>query len=280
MHQGKPVITSLQNPRVKMVRRLHERRHRLETGLTFAEGWRALDGLWRAGARFHSWWTAEGARPPRDQEDLDRRLAHVPHYTVSSRVFAALAGTVSPQGVIAVIHIQYAVLEQLLSRGAAAPDHPLLLVLDGLQDPGNAGALVRAALATGATGVVTTPGTVDLFGPKALRGAAGLTPACPVVPDVPREALVEHLERAGVRLLVLDAGGAVSAFETDWRGPAALVVGSEGRGASEVFHRHAVERVRIPMLPPVESLNAAVSAAVCLYEAARQRKALGEGFGG
>lgn len=267
------VITSPHNPRVKLLRRLHERRHRARTGLTVVEGWRAVEGLCRARGRIRELWLAEDAEPPAAVAALEEQLAGVPRVTVPRPIFRTFAGTETPQGVVAVVEVATVSLEDMLAR------HPdgLFLVVDGVQDPGNGGALVRTAVAAGAAGIVTTPGTVDLYGPRALRGAAGLTPACPVAPDVPRDVLARGLAAAGVGLFVLDVNGTRSPFDVDWRGGRALVVGSEGEGVGPGWDEAGAEPLRIPMREPAESLNVAVSAGICLYEAARQRGAFAGG---
>lgn len=264
-HAGEPVISSPHNPRVKWLRKLHQRRARHAFGLALAEGWRVIDGLKRAEARFHSLWLAEDARPPEGYEDLLPALAHVPRTTVTAAVMKTIADTTTPQGVAAVVEIPRPSLSDVLGKGEG-----LVLVLDGIQDPGNGGALVRTAVAAGVQGIITTSGTVDLYSPKALRGAAGLTVARPVAADVPVPEVMAALKERGITVRLLDVGPGTSPFDLDWRGGHALVVGSEARGAHPLF-REAAETVRIPMAPPAESLNVAVSAAVCLYEAARQR---------
>lgn len=264
-HPGEPVISSPHNARVKWLRKLHQRRTRHTSGLALAEGWRVIDGLQRAQARFHSLWLEADARPPEGYEHLLPTLAHVPRTTVTAAVMKTIADTTTPQGVVAVVEIPRPSLADVLGQGDG-----LILILDGVQDPGNGGALVRTAVAAGVQGIVTTAGTVDLYSPKALRAAAGLTPARPVATDVPVPDVMDALQRRGISVRLLDVGPGASPFAMDWRGGHALVVGSEARGADPLF-RQAGETVRIPMAAPAESLNAAVSAAICLYEAARQR---------
>src|SRR5690606_3073204 len=122
---------------------------------------------------------------------------------------------------------------------------PLLVVLDGLQDPGNGGTLVRTALAAGASAVLTGEKTVDLYSPRALRAAAGLTPACPILP--PRESweLACRFREQGGRFFLLDVEARLSIYEVDWRGPVGLIVGSEGQGASDAWRQMATAWVRI-----------------------------------
>lgn len=211
------------------------------------------------------------ASPPEGMEGLWEQVAHVPRFTVSPSVFQAMADTATPQGILAVFHLPVVTLAEVLQKMAAPGRVPLLAVLDGIQDPGNGGTLVRTAVAAGVSAVLTGPNTVDLFSPRALRAAAGLTPACPILPPRESQELADYFLRQGGRFVLLDVDGTRSIYDVDWRGPVGLIVGSEGQGASRVWRQMAAECVRIPMQPPVESLNAAVSGAICLYEALRQR---------
>lgn len=269
------MITSLQNERVKRIRRLHQRRYRERWGLTFVEGWRALDGLVRSGARLESVWMVPDASPPPGMESLWERLASVPRFTVTPTVFQAMADTATPQGILAVFYIPTTTAAACLEAWQAGGRAPLLVVLDGLQDPGNGGTLVRTAIAAGASAILTGDNTVDLYSPRALRAAAGLTPACPVLPPRESQELARRFQEGGGRFVLLDVDATESLYQVDWRGPVGLIVGSEAQGAGVAWRRQASVRVRIPMEPPVESLNAAVSGAICLYEALRQRTSPG-----
>lgn len=149
---------------------------------------------------------------------------------------------------------------------------PLLVVLEGLQSPANVGAVLRAAEAAGAHGVLWTPGTADPWGPKALRASAGSAFRLPLVPFASIKEALTFLTTQGVTPVAADARADRSHTERDWTGPTALVLGSEGRGLTDLGGLN-VERVRIPMAGAVESLNVAVAAGVLLFEAARQRPA-------
>jgi TrmH family RNA methyltransferase len=176
--------------------------------------------------------------------------------------------TRAPQGVAALLVPPVHALKDVVDEEAA----PLILVAGGLQDPGNLGTLVRSAEAFGASGVLTTPGTVSGWNQKALRASAGSIFRTPVV-GVGLEELAA-LKARGVRLLAAvaeDYADTVAAPAVDFRGACAVMIGNEGAGLSEELLELADVRVTIPCPGRVESLNAAVAGSLLLYEASRQR---------
>jgi RNA methyltransferase, TrmH family len=196
----------------------------------------------------------------------------------SDRLFASVADTQTPQGVAALVRPRAVAFDDLV-RGL-----PLVVVLVGVQDPGNVGTILRAAEAFGATGAATcssgSTGSANPLAPKALRASAGSALRLPVIHGVAVPILLAQLRMAGVRLYAASpergkatAGTqpAFSPWEADLRGPAALLVGNEGAGLPAEVERSADALVRIPLAANVDSLNAAVAASVLLYEAARQR---------
>src|SRR3954469_12571457 len=185
---------------------------------------------------------------------------------VPDAVLAAMSPVQHPSGIVAIARATPATLDDAL---AAAPQ--LVLVLAGIQDSGNVGAIVRAADGCGATGIVATEGTADPFGWKALRGAMGSTFRLPIAVKhtmldavdaitARRIALVASVPRDGRRLP-----------DCDLTGPTAIVLGAEGSGVPAGIVAAAQQRLMIPMRAPVESLNVAITAALILYEAANQR---------
>jgi TrmH family RNA methyltransferase len=147
-----------------------------------------------------------------------------------------------------------------------------VVILNGVQDPGNVGATIRAAEGCGATGVVCSEATADPFGWKALRGAMGSTFRLPVASTESLAAAMDAARARGLQLCATTARGGTPLPDCDLRGAVAVVFGSEGRGLPDELVSAADVRITIPMQPPVESLNVAVSAALVLYEAARQRR--------
>ncbi|HEY1424119.1 MAG TPA: RNA methyltransferase, partial [Candidatus Acidoferrum sp.] len=172
-----------------------------------------------------------------------------------------------------------------ISRAAASGAAPLIVVLAGVQDPGNVGTIIRTAAAFGATAAVTSPsgqsGTASPFSPKALRASAGAALHLPLLSGVALPILLAQLRATGIQSLASSSRESsdsqqplLAPWQVDWRQPVALLIGNEGSGLPEEIERSAEARIRIPMASQVESLNAAAAAAVLFYEAARQRSAL------
>jgi TrmH family RNA methyltransferase len=170
-------------------------------------------------------------------------------------------------GIVAIARRPADSIDRVLARSPA-----LVIIAAGIQDPGNLGAIVRAAEAGGATGLIVSGGA-DPFGWKALRGAMGSAFRMPIgVLDDPREA-IRLLRQRHVRVLASSPRGKRSLFETTLTGPTAIAVGGEGAGLDSDVLSLADDVFAIPMAPPVESLNVAVAAALAVYEACRQRHA-------
>ena len=186
--------------------------------------------------------------------------------SVSPAVMAAMSPVRTPSGMVAIAEHRALSIQETFDR---APQ--LVLILAGLQDPGNVGAVIRAADAAGATGVVACEHTADPFGWKALRGAMGSTFRLQVAAGQPAALAVATARLHGLRVLAAAPRGGRSLHETDLAGPVAILMGGEGRGLNRDLERACDDRVTIPMRDEVGSLNVAVSAALIVYEAYRQR---------
>jgi TrmH family RNA methyltransferase len=198
--------------------------------------------------------------------ERDAVRAGVEVVRVPTSVMAAMSPVRQPSGIVALAAVQPATLDQILGPGM-----PLLLLLDGIQDAGNVGAIIRAAEATGATGVLTTIGTADPFGWKALRGGMGSTLRLPVATGLSSAVAVSELRQRGIFILATVPRGGTALASCNFQRPIAFLLGSEGAGLSEALVAEADEQISVPMRAPVESLNVAVTAALVLYEAAKQR---------
>lgn len=188
---------------------------------------------------------------------------------VTDAVLSAISPVRTPSGIVAIASRPVSRLEELFARTP-----PLVVMLHDVQDPGNVGAIVRAAEACGATGLVCSEGTADPFGWKALRGAMGSTLR---LPTATKQFLPDAIGRAragGVRVFALTTHAGTLLPDCDLRAPAAIVLGGEGAGLPPHILEAADTRLTIPMQSPVESLNVAVAAALVLYEAGRQRTAV------
>ena len=187
----------------------------------------------------------------------------------TDRLFAGVSGTETPQGIAALVRPRTFAFEDLL-RG----DVPLVVVLAGVQDPGNVGTVFRSAEAFGATGAIAARGTAFPWAPKVLRASAGSALRLPIIAGAALPVALAQLKIAGLKILAATAGGEHPSHvpaEADLRSPIALLVGNEGAGLPGEIERSADELVQIPISSAVDSLNAGVAASVLLYEAARQR---------
>ena len=257
-----------------------------ESGSVGAEGVRLVEEALRSGCRIEAVLFSESGE--RHHERLapltDRPEMAFPILRTTDRLFEGLADTEHPQGVAALVEPRTAACDDLL-RVTNDACSPLLVVLAGVQDPGNVGTILRTAAAFGATGAVTTAsgqsGTASPFSPKALRASAGAALHLPILAGMSLPILLTQLRVANVRTLASSVHepqegdqALLAPWEVDWCQPVALLVGNEGAGLPEEVERSADARIRIPMASGIESLNAAAAAAVLFYEAARQRKSL------
>jgi RNA methyltransferase, TrmH family len=254
------IVTSRQHALVKTCRALA----RGDAGTrALIDGWHLLHEAVTAGLTIDT--VALAGKPP---SDADRALVRALDVVeVSRSVIDAMSPVRSPSGVVAIVQKKHHTIE-----AALAPSPALLVVAVGLQDPGNAGAVVRAAEAGGATGVVLGGESADPWGWKALRAAMGSTFRFPVIASRDLLAPLDAIAHAAVPLIATVPRGGQSLYDLDLRGPAAVLIGGEGSGLPVDVIDRATARLTIPMAAPVESLNAAVAAALVIYEAARQRR--------
>jgi TrmH family RNA methyltransferase len=254
-------LASEKNPLLKEVRRASVRGSLTTDGLAVAEGFHLLEEALCSRCELPVVIAAASVKTTVTAHV--RGLRHTRLVVVSDRNFEKLASTETPQGVIALVRPPAWTLDQLL-RG-----RPLVVLLDGIQDPGNAGAILRAAEAFGATGTAFLTGSVSPYNPKTLRASAGSLFRLPMVASVDENLLAAALEQKRVRLFAAHPRAEKLAFDADLTGACAVVIGAEGRGVSPMLERRSIG-IRIPT-SGVESLNAAVAAGVLLYEASRQR---------
>ena len=186
--------------------------------------------------------------------------------SVSAAVLSAMSPVRQPSGVVAIARLRKSTIEDALAR---APQ--LVLLLSDVQDPGNVGAIVRAAEACGVTGIIAGEGTADPYGWKALRGSMGSTFRVPIAARVPLADAARMAKAQGIRLLAAVPRDGVPLPHADLRQPSAILLGGEGSGLPAPLVELADARVSIPMREPVESLNVGVAAALLAYEASRQR---------
>jgi TrmH family RNA methyltransferase len=260
------LITSRKNSLAQLARSVRDGRER---EALFVEGLRLCEEALRAGVSFdfvlYARSLGESARGSRLLASLREVCPRV--LAVSDEVLESVSDTKTPQGVVAVARRPQSGPEVL----EASRSTPLVVILHGANNPSNAGAALRVAEAAGATGLVITKGSVDLFSPKSLRGSMGSAFRLPVWAGATFEEALRWCDERRIRTIASDASARASHTEIDWKTPRAVVLGPEAGGLTDVEVRACDESVRIPMREPVESLNLTTALAVLLYEAARQR---------
>jgi TrmH family RNA methyltransferase len=273
-------IISAENRALKEARKLKERTGRRKAGgLFLVEGRKLIGEAVAAGLEIDRLYVREGdAQAQTDAAELigvsEDGAPRV--YMLTEHLFAGLTETMAPQPLVAVVKIPggsvgLADMLKLASQQAGGKEVAQLglMVMDRIGDPGNAGTVVRTALAAGMDGVIALKGTADLLSGKALRSSAGSVFHLPAAEGVGEEELIETLASAGAELTLLSADGQ-DLYEAELAGGCALVVGNEANGPSAALRQAATRTLAIPMNEKSESLNAGVAAAVVMFERMRQ----------
>ncbi|HVS82805.1 MAG TPA: RNA methyltransferase [Pyrinomonadaceae bacterium] len=264
----KPIhITSRDNSLLRRARAVRD--GRVEESI-FVEGLRLCEEALTSGLKIeaviYSEAIARKEKAARLIEELGKVSGKVA--SVNERLLASISFTKTPQGIV-LLAMRPASDEA--SFKARQPASPQLVVMHGVNNPVNVGAILRTAEAAGVTGVITTANTSDPFSPKALRGAMGSAFRLPIWTGPDYSEVIAWCASAGIRTIGTSAHALRLFTEVDWRGAGALVVGPESSGLSPDEIAAAGEAVRIPMQGSVESLNVAVATGIVLYEAARQK---------
>jgi TrmH family RNA methyltransferase len=251
-------IASPKNPRVKALAALKERKERERAGLFLVEGRREVERALQAGLKPVTVLLGPRATP------AEEALAQGEVLRLSEEALKRVSSRENPAQVIAVFPIPRRALKEV-----RLPQDPLVLVLLGLEKPGNLGAILRSADGAGAHLVLVAEG-VDLYSPQVIRNSTGVVFSLPVFPVAEEEA-ARFLEEKGLYPVAATPRGERVYWEEDYRRGVAFLLGAEDRGLPEAWLGRAQARVRIPMRGRADSLNVAVSAALLLYEALRQR---------
>ena len=268
-------INSLTNPKIKLAAQLAKRMAREKTGKFLAEGVRlaemAAASDWDIDYALVTPHAAGETRAAAVIKKLEEN--GVPVALVPESVYQKAGDTQTPQGLLLVLAQKKRSLEDLarLTKTAASPAAPCYVVLDRIQDPGNLGTILRTADAAGMAGLILLKGTTDIYSPKVVRAAMGSLFHLPVVSGVTEEAFLSFARESGLCLYATALDAKARPYDAaDFTGPTAIVFGNEGQGVSEPLLASS-ETLYIPMYGGAESLNVAVSTAIVLYEAVRQR---------
>ncbi len=262
-------ITSRQNNRVKNAIKLQQKKYRQDKKQFLLEGFTLIEAALKAGVELEEIFFR--AELEKEDKRVSKILSLLPEEQtplwLEDDLFAEVATTVNPQGVLAIAKARPANIEKLWQKSG-----PLLL-LAGIQDPGNLGTLIRSAAAANIAGLLTLKGTVDIFNPKVIRGSMGGIFHLPIVYSLTTDE-VESLKHNGdlpERPLLAATPDAPNLYTDElYQGREVLLIGNESRGIPADLEKLTDKKIKIPLSPSIESLNAAVAGSVIIFEMVRQ----------
>jgi TrmH family RNA methyltransferase len=267
-----PTLASPSNPRIKATARLRDRRERDTTGLTLVDGAREVRRALEARADVVEAFVCEPLLAGEDARAALRALetSGIPTTSTSETAFAKIAFGDRADGVVAVVRIPPMRLDDL-----RLPAEPLAVVVEGVEKPGNLGAVLRSADGAGADALIAASPRTDLLNPNAIRASAGTIFSVPIAAAETDE-VIEWLRARSIRIVAARVDAAELYTATDLTGGIAIAFGSEADGLTEAWRAPDITPVSLPMRGIADSLNVSVSAAVVLYEARRQRDSHGD----
>lgn len=260
-------INSSQNPVVKEVKALKEKKHREAKKLFFIEGIRFVEEALNEKVQINKVLISDHLNEVNGGNDIIRKLeiSDFPLYKLPHKLFKEISDTENPQGVLAVLNTKNYTLDDIRNKNS------FFVILDSIQDPGNLGTIIRTADAAGAAAVILSKGCVDVYNPKVLRSTMGSLFHIPVCYDQDIVKVMKEMKSIGIRLCAAHLEGSIDYFDLGLKEKVALIIGNEANGISEGVKNEADTLVKIPMPGRAESLNASVAAGLLIYEVARNR---------
>lgn len=253
------MITSSSNQQMKNILALEKKaKERKNQGLFVVEGRKMYEEVPEA-------WLEKVYVSESFLAENERLLLGRDYEVVSDAVFKSISDTQTPQGILALVHMPRYELEELLAGEPAR-----FLVVESIQDPGNLGTMLRTGEGAGMTGIIMNQTTVDLFHPKTIRSTMGSIYRVPYYVTADLKQTIAEIKARGVQVYAAHLKGQKMYDAPDYKKPTAFLIGNEGNGLSDEIADMADDYIRIPMEGKVESLNAAISASLLLYEANRQ----------
>lgn len=257
------MITSVNNGQVKNIIQLNQKtKARREQGLFVAEGRKMFGEApreWISKVYVSETLTAD--------TQLMEQVEALPHEVVTDPVFRQMSDTQTPQGILTVLKKPSYTMEEILGG-----ENPLVMILEDLQDPGNAGTIFRTGEGAGVSGVLLTKTCVDITNPKVIRSTMGSIYRMPFLYVENVVSLTQELRERNIRTFAAHLKGKNAYDQESYTGGSAFLIGNEGKGLTEEASDSADCLIRIPMCGKVESLNAAMASGILMYEAARQRR--------
>lgn len=257
------MITSVNNGQVKNIIQLNQKtKARREQGLFVAEGRKMFGEAPRE-------WISKVyvSETLAADTQLMEQVEALPHEIVTDPVFKQMSDTQTPQGILTVLKKPSYTMEEILGG-----ENPLVMILEDLQDPGNAGTIFRTGEGAGISGVLLTKTCVDITNPKVIRSTMGSIYRMPFLYVENVVSLTQELKKRNIRTFAAHLKGRNAYDQESYTGGSAFLIGNEGKGLTEEAADSADCLIRIPMCGKVESLNAAMASGILMYEAARQRR--------
>ena len=260
-------ITSFQNPRLKEVQRLRESKARHSTGLTIVEGLREISLARKSKIQFKELFLCPDILKDSKIQALVKELESegIVIWDVTKKIFQKISFGDRMEGLLAIIQPKIFPLEDLQLK-----KNPLVVVVEGLEKPGNLGAILRTCEAAGVDGLLVCDGQTDIYNPNVIRASLGTVFGVRVVQSTQKDAL-KFLKDSNIQICAATPQAATSYFQMNFKVPVAIVLGSEEKGLSDFWLNHADRKVKIPMRGKADSLNVSATAAIVVYEALRQR---------
>lgn len=258
-------ITSAQNPKIRTLLELQEKsRTRKKTGLFVVEGRRELLHCIEAGYEPHTVFVCTEILKQEEIEEIAGKC-ECSFIGIPQHLYDKVAYRGGTEGVIAEFHCKEMTLESI-----ELPDNPLVVVLESVEKPGNLGAVLRSADASGVDAVIVCDPLTDIYNPNLIRSSIGAIFTVPVATATSEET-ISWLKANGIRIYTAQLQDSEWYYDTDMKGGTAIVMGTEATGLTDVWRKAADAHIKIPMLGKLDSLNVSVSAAILMFEAVRQR---------
>lgn len=260
-------ITSPSNPKIKQALDIKNKRGKHKHNTFIIEGPNLIEMALAFGQQINEVFFTNRFSSKKDGQKLLRQVSKATNelFEITDQLLNKLADTETPQGIIAIAAYKPIALEEITFKSI-----PLIIIVDGVQEPGNFGTIIRTSDAAGADAVIILKGTCDAFMQKTLRATAGSIFNIPIV-YAETDTLLEWLKSKAIQLIVTALDSRESIFDADLKKPLAFIFGNEAHGVSAMLKKKADLTLKIPLIGKAESLNVSASAAICLYEAVRQR---------
>ena len=259
-------ITSAQNPKIKTLLELQEKsRTRRKEGLFVVEGRRELLHCIEAGYEPHSIFFCPEIISGKDLEDISDAAGRCSFFEIPQHLYDKVAYRGGTEGVIAELKCKEMTLDALKLK-----DHPLVVILESVEKPGNLGAVLRSADASGVDAVIVCDPLTDMYNPNLIRSSIGAIFTVPIA-TASSEDTIKWLKANNITIYTAQLQDSEWYYDTDMKGGTAIVMGTEATGLTDAWRKAADAHIKIPMLGKLDSLNVSVSAAILMFEAVRQR---------